>query len=113
MTVLTSVASYPPSAICLDPVAEIDDDQLFELCRRNRDLHIERTAAGELILMSPAGGKTSDRNAEIVGQLRNWAKRDGTGRTVRFFGWFHPGERRHAFPRCLVGGAVAARRADA
>ncbi len=68
-------------AIELDPVVDFDDRRLFELCRRNRDLRIERTAAGELILMSPAGGKTSDRNAEIVTQLRTWARRDGTGRS--------------------------------
>ena len=31
--------------------------------------------------MAPAGGDSSDRNAEITFQLRRWAKRDGTGRT--------------------------------
>lgn len=85
---LTPATRHLPAAIRLDPVVELDDDQLFELCRRNRDLHIERTAAGELILMSPAGGKTSDRNAEIVAQLRNWAKRDGSGRPFDSSGGF-------------------------
>lgn len=80
MSILIPTAVQPQPAIKLDPVVEFDDQQLFELCRRNRDLHIERTAGGELILMSPAGGKTSDRNAEIVAQLRNWARRDGRGR---------------------------------
>ena len=84
----TSAIRHPPTAIRLDPVVEIDDEQLFELCRRNRDLHIERSAAGELIVMSPAGGKTSDRNAEIVAQLRNWARRDGTGRPFDSSGGF-------------------------
>ncbi len=79
MPIMTTSTLQPPLTIQLDPVVEIDDDQLFEMCGRNRDLRIERTAAGELILMSPAGGKTSNRNAEIVAQLRNWARRDATG----------------------------------
>ena len=54
MSTLTSTHIQPPLSIQLDPVVEIDDDQLFELCSRNRDLRIERTATGELILMSPA-----------------------------------------------------------
>ena len=77
---MTSTLVQPPLALQFDPVVEIDEGQLFELCRRNKDLRVEKTASGELILMSPAGGKTSDRNAEIVAQLRNWARQDGTGR---------------------------------
>lgn len=84
----TPTTSQPPLTLHLDPVIELDDDQLFELCSRNRDLRIERTAAGELIIMSPAGGKTSDRNAEIVAQLRSWARRDGTGRSFDSSGGF-------------------------
>ena len=88
MSILTRPASQPPLSIQLDPVVEIDDAQLFEMCARNRDLRIERTASGELILMSPAGGKTSDRNAEIVAQLRNWSRQDGTGRSFDSSGGF-------------------------
>lgn len=72
----------------LDPVIELDDDQLFELCCRNKDLRIERTAMGELILMSPAGGKTADRNAEIIAQLWIWARKDGAGRAFDSSGGF-------------------------
>ena len=79
----------PPLAFRLDPLVALDNDRLLELCSRNRDLRIERTAAGELILMSPAGGKTSDRNAEIVAQLRSWARRDGTGRSFDSSGGFN------------------------
>ena len=38
--------------------------------------------------MAPAGGDTSDKNAEITMQLRLWAKRDGTGRTFDSSGGF-------------------------
>ena len=68
-----------PLKLRLDPIVELDDEGLFQLCRGNRDLRIERNPDGELVMMSPAGGKTSYRNAEIVAQLRNWARQDGTG----------------------------------
>ena len=35
------------------------DEALYSLCVANQDLRIERTADGELIVMSPTGGETS------------------------------------------------------
>ena len=72
---------FPP-ALCLS------DDRFYELCRLNRELRIERTAGGELSIMAPTGGDSSDRNAEVAFQLRRWAKRDGTGRTFDSSGGF-------------------------
>lgn len=66
----------------------LSDDELFELCQRNRDLRIERTAQGEILVMSPAGGKTSDRNSELSGQLWLWARKDRTGRAFDSSGGF-------------------------
>jgi Uma2 family endonuclease len=68
-----------PLIVYLRPVLELTDDQFFELCQINRDLRIERTARGELVIMPPTGWKTGERNAEITLQLRTWAKQDGTG----------------------------------
>ncbi len=70
-----------PITMHLRPVVEMTDDQFFEFCQINRDLRIERTAQGELLIMPPTGGETGERNAEIALQLRLWAKRDGTGST--------------------------------
>ena len=70
---------HPPLIVHLEPVVCLTEDEFFEFCQLNRDLRIERTAEGELILMPPAGGNTSKRNAEIVIQLGVWAKRDGQG----------------------------------
>ncbi len=69
----------PPLILQLRPVLELTDDQFFELAQLNRDVRLERTAEGGLIVMPPVGGASSDRNAEITMQLRSWAKRDGTG----------------------------------
>ena len=57
----------------------LTEEQFELLCRDNRDLRIELTAEGELILMPPTGTKTGWRNGEIFFQLIQWAKQDGTG----------------------------------
>ncbi|HVN85367.1 MAG TPA: Uma2 family endonuclease [Candidatus Binatia bacterium] len=72
---------HPPLIVHLEPVLDLSDDQFFEFCQINRDLRIERSAHGELIVMPPTGGATSELNAEITMQLRAWAKRDGSGAT--------------------------------
>ena len=72
----------------LPPDLHLSDDQFYEFCRLNRDLRIERTAQGVLVITAPAGGDASDKNAEITMQLRLWAKRDATGRTFDSSGGF-------------------------
>jgi Uma2 family endonuclease len=56
------------------------DDEYFRFCAANRDLRIERTAGGEVLIAPPVGGESSFRNCELTGQLRNWARQDGRGR---------------------------------
>ncbi|MGA2601934.1 MAG: Uma2 family endonuclease [Bryobacteraceae bacterium] len=58
---------------------QMSEDEFFEFCMANRNLRIERTAEGDLVVMPPAGGETSISNANIAGQLGNWAEVDGTG----------------------------------
>ncbi len=65
--------------LCLPRSVTLSDDQFFDFCRVNRDLRIERTADGEIILMSPAGGGSSHRNLRLNVQIAAWAERDGTG----------------------------------
>lgn len=76
--VLVPVESSPV-LIRMRPVFEMTDEKFFEFCQLNRDLRIERTAEGDLVIMPPAGGETGSRNAEVTTQLRIWARRDGTG----------------------------------
>jgi Uma2 family endonuclease len=40
---------------------------------------LELTAEGELVVMLPTNLDTGEQNSEITMQLRQWAKRDGTG----------------------------------
>ena len=79
---------HPPLVVHLQPVLNLTDDQLYEFSQINRDLRIERNAEGELIIMPPAGGDTSQRNAEIIVQLGSWAKRNGEGVTFDSSGGF-------------------------
>jgi Uma2 family endonuclease len=55
------------------------DEEFAELCRVNRDLRLERTADGDLIIMPPTGGETGRRNLELALRLGEWAKREGSG----------------------------------
>lgn len=57
------------------------DDQFFEFCQMNRDLRIERSAEGEIIIMPPAGGETGGRNAHLNFFVNQWARQDGRGIT--------------------------------
>lgn len=69
----------PPLVLRLRPVIELTADQLLGLSSLNRNLRLELTAKGELVLMPPTGTETGGRNLELAAQLWVWAKRDGTG----------------------------------
>ncbi len=57
----------------------MDDEQFFAFCQQNDMLRLERTAEGDLIVQSMAGGYQGARSAELTGQLGAWVERDGTG----------------------------------
>ena len=69
----------PQLKLHLRPAVELTDDQFFALCAINRDLRLERTTEGDIIIMPPTGFATGSRNADITAQVRNWAKLDGKG----------------------------------
>jgi Uma2 family endonuclease len=60
-------------------IIPITDEQFYQLCVANRELKLERTAKGDLIIMPPTGGITGNRNFKLAQQLANWADTDGTG----------------------------------
>ena len=68
-----------PLVLHFRPAIEMTEDQFFEFCQINRDLRIERTAQGDILIMAPAGGESAARNAGLTMQLTVWAKRDGSG----------------------------------
>ena len=64
----------------LRPTIELTDEQFEQICRANRDLRFERTAEGELIVMSPTGSETGERNWGLNGQLWLWNQQNRLGK---------------------------------
>ncbi|NER35536.1 MAG: Uma2 family endonuclease [Oscillatoria sp. SIO1A7] len=63
----------------LNSVMELTDEQFYQLSWHNETLRLERTAAGELIIMPAAGGIASNRNATLTAKLYNWNHRAELG----------------------------------
>lgn len=54
-------------------------EQFVELSIANRELQLERTEAGELIVNPPTGGETGYRNSDLNGQLWLWNRQTKLG----------------------------------
>ena len=78
-TVLESVETAPWVVKMPSSAVEMNDDQFFDFCQANRELRIERTAEGDILLRSPTGVKSGQRNAIITMRLGIWAERDRKG----------------------------------
>ncbi len=67
---------------------KLTDEQFFQLCQDNRDLRFERNANGDLIIMSPTGGETSNSNAGLTAQLWVWNQQTKQGKVFDSSGGF-------------------------
>jgi len=81
---VVTLEPFTPVKLTLD----LTDEQFFQLCQNNRNLHFERTATGELIIMSPTGGETSNRNIELSYQLQGWSRQNNLGKAFDSNGGF-------------------------
>lgn len=59
---------------------KLSDDDFLSLCSKHRDLKFERNRQGDLMIMSPTGGLTGDRNSDINYQLRSWNRKYKLGK---------------------------------
>ncbi|MCT7956726.1 Uma2 family endonuclease [Laspinema palackyanum] len=64
----------------LDTV-HLSDEQFYEICQNNRELKFERTAKGKLIIMSPVGGDSGNREADLIIDLGIWNRQTALGYT--------------------------------
>ncbi|WP_234300679.1 PDDEXK family nuclease [Sphaerospermopsis aphanizomenoides] len=64
----SAIAVNIPTTLTLN----ISHEQFVDLALANRDLQLERTAMGELIIMPPTGSYTGNKNFDIAGQLWLW-----------------------------------------
>ncbi|MEB3149383.1 MAG: Uma2 family endonuclease [Sphaerospermopsis sp.] len=74
-----TVTDILPMVIKMQPDIIMTDDQFFDFCQLNRDFRIERNQFGDLLIMSPTGSETDERNFNLIVQLGIWTKKDGTG----------------------------------
>jgi Uma2 family endonuclease len=58
---------------------DLTDEQFYQLCQENDGLNFEKTANGELIIMSPTGANTSQYNADLIYQLIAWNRQAKLG----------------------------------
>src|SRR5436853_1284551 len=68
-----------PVVLHLPDTLQMNDGQFLAFCRQNETLRIERNAEGDLIIMPPAGGETSNRNFRLTVSFGNWVEQDGRG----------------------------------
>ena len=61
------------------PSTSMSRDEFYAFCLANRDLRIERTATGDVIVMPPAFSDTGNRNFNVAVKLGIWAEQDETG----------------------------------
>jgi Uma2 family endonuclease len=79
MTTLLIQTENSPLTVNLPAIAPMTHAQFYEFCLANRDLRIERTANGDVVIMPPAFADTGNRKFNIAAQLWNWTEQDGTG----------------------------------
>ncbi|MDJ0579159.1 Uma2 family endonuclease [Crocosphaera sp.] len=60
---------------------QMTDEQFFQLCQDNRDLRFERNSNGDILIMPPTGGETSNKNSSINYQLYAWNLQNKLGIT--------------------------------
>jgi Uma2 family endonuclease len=67
--------------LILDRDHPITDEAYFAFCAANPELNVERTRDGEIVIVPPAGAETGFRTSEAGGILREWARKDGRGKS--------------------------------
>jgi Uma2 family endonuclease len=75
--------------IAIPQAFKVSYEQFQELAIVNRDLKLERTATGELIIMPPTGSDTGNRNLDIEGQLWLWNRQTKLGKAFNSSTGFH------------------------
>jgi Uma2 family endonuclease len=63
-----------------DTTLTVTPEQFDRLCINNPDLRLELTPNRELIVMAPAGGESSERNADLVTDVNIWNRQTNLGR---------------------------------
>lgn len=79
MTATLTPTEEKDEALVLHFGKKMSADEFYDFCMLNRDLNLELTSEGDLIIMPPTGMKTGNRNFELTGSFALWTRQDGTG----------------------------------
>jgi Uma2 family endonuclease len=60
-------------------VLRVSSEDFDQLCLDNPDLRLELTKAGELIVMTPAGGESSKKNFDLAVEVGIWNRQTNLG----------------------------------
>lgn len=63
----------------VQPGIDMSREQFLRFCQLNRDVRIERNAAGSIAVMAPTGGETGARSGRLFAAVFRWAEDDGSG----------------------------------
>ena len=77
MSQVSSQAQTLPLEYPLEITLHVTQEQFETIAFANRDLRIERSAEGELIVNPPTGGETGHRNIKIAYFLVKWIEEQG------------------------------------
>lgn len=70
----------PTMTLQIPPLLQFTDDEFWQIVAANKDLRLELSAQGELIIMSSMGGETGNRNFEIYLDLGFWNRKYKLGK---------------------------------
>lgn len=63
----------------LSPIVHLSREQFYRLCMANRDISLERSPKGELIIVAPVGGEGGSQEANLIGDVIIWNRQTGLG----------------------------------
>ena len=69
-------------------LGKFGDEELYDFCRANKDLRVERNSKGQIIIMAPTGIETSFFNADILTELTLWNRSAKLGKVSDSNGGF-------------------------
>ncbi len=63
----------------LKPLMRLTAAELYQLCQANPDIPLELSSQGELIIMSPVGGESGKREADLIIEVGIWNRQTNLG----------------------------------
>lgn len=60
------------TVINVESLNQLTSEAFYQLCLANPDIPMEKSPQGELIIMSPVGGESGNREANLIADLIFW-----------------------------------------